>query len=72
MNFNDHSPPHFHAQYGEYHIVVEINTGVVTGRFPKRALRLVMEWYEIHRTELLDNWDSIIETGAFQKIPPLE
>jgi hypothetical protein len=44
----------------------------VEGKFPKRALRLVMEWYEIHRDELLDNWNSIMETGEFTKISPLE
>jgi hypothetical protein len=72
MNFNDHPPPHFHAKYGEYHIAIEINTGIVEGKFPKRALRHVMEWYEMHNEELLENWNSIIETGEFTKISPLE
>ena len=72
MNFNEHPPPHFHAKYGEYHIAVEIDTGVIEGKFPKRAIRLVMEWYEIHQEELLDNWNSLRETGKFQKIAPLE
>jgi hypothetical protein len=72
MNFNDHPPPHFHAKYGNYQITVEINRGVVEGKFPKRALKLVLEWYEIHRDELLDNWNSIMETGEFVKIAPLE
>ncbi|HPV21124.1 MAG TPA: DUF4160 domain-containing protein, partial [bacterium] len=40
MNFKDHNPPHFHAMYGDYQIIVEINTGVVEGKFPKRALSL--------------------------------
>jgi len=72
MNFNEHPPPHFHAKYGNYHITIEINTGILTGKFPKRALRHVMEWYEIHTDELLDNWNSMRETGEFTKIPPLE
>ena len=72
MNFNDHPPPHFHAKYGEYHIAVNIHTGVIEGKFPKRALRLVLEWYELHQEELLDNWNSLRETGEFQKITPLE
>ncbi len=53
MLWNDHAPPHFHAKYGEYEITVDILTGVVRGAFPKRALRLVLEWYELHRDELL-------------------
>jgi hypothetical protein len=72
MNFNEHPPPHFHAKYGEYHITVRIHSGVIEGRFPKRALGLVMEWYEFHQQELLDNWNTLRETGEFQKIAPLE
>ncbi len=34
-----HSLPHFHAQYGEYEIIVDIRDGAVTGRFPRRALQ---------------------------------
>ena len=41
--YNDHNPPHFHAEYGEFQITVEIKTGVVTGRFPRRALHAVLE-----------------------------
>ena len=44
MYFNDHSPPHFHAKYGEYKITVDIHTGIVSGRFPKRALKLGMSY----------------------------
>ena len=39
MNWGDHPLPHFHAKYGAYEILVEIETGVVKGQFPKRALR---------------------------------
>ena len=42
MYWDDHSPPHFHAKYGDYEITVDILTGIVEGRFPKRALRHVM------------------------------
>lgn len=37
MNFNDHASPHFHAKYGEYQIKVEIDTGLIEGKFPTRA-----------------------------------
>jgi hypothetical protein len=72
MNFNDHNPPHFHAKYGDYEIIVEIGSGIIEGKFPKRALNLVMEWYDIHKDELLENWMSISSTGDFHKINPLE
>ena len=55
--YNDHPPSHFHAVYGEYRITVAIESGVVTGTFPKRALRHVLEWQELHKDELLENWE---------------
>jgi hypothetical protein len=72
MNFNEHNPPHFHAKYGDFEIIVEINSGIVEGKFPKRALNMVMEWYEIHKDELLQDWELIRTTGEFNKIQPLE
>ena len=53
MLYDDHRPPHFHAEYGEYKATVDINTGVIEGRFPRRALKALLEWYELHRDELL-------------------
>jgi hypothetical protein len=32
--YRDHNPPHFHARYGEHEVVVDINSGIVHGRFP--------------------------------------
>jgi len=72
MLYDDHRPPHFHAEYGEYKIGVEIHTGVVEGRFPKRALKAVMEWYDLHRDELLANWVLAEQHQPLRKIPPLE
>jgi hypothetical protein len=72
MNFNDHNPPHFHAKYGDFEIIIEIGSGIVEGKFPKRALNLVIEWYELHKEELLENWMLISSTGDFHKIKPLE
>jgi len=72
MNFNDHNPPHFHAKYGDFEIIVEINSGIIDGKFPKRALGMVIEWYEIHKEELLQDWELIRTTGEFNKIQPLE
>jgi hypothetical protein len=72
MLYDDHRPPHYHAEYGEYKITVEIITGVVQGRFPTRALRAVMEWHEIHRDELLTDWQLAERHEPLRKISPLE
>jgi hypothetical protein len=72
MFYRDHSPPHFHAIYGEYDITVEIESGIINGRFPKRALRLVFEWLELHKDELLENWRLAEERRPLNNIQPLE
>ncbi len=73
MYYNDHSPPHFHACYGENEIRVNIETGeILSGTFPRRAQRLVLEWFELHRNELLEDWNLAQERKPLNKIEPLE
>jgi hypothetical protein len=71
MLANDHAPPHFHAQYGEYEVTVTIRDGIVAGRFPGRALRLVLEWRDLHQDQLLANWDRLRAGEPPQAIEPL-
>ena len=72
MYWDDHAPPHFHAKYSEYEITVNILTGVVEGKFPKRALRHVLEWYELHKDELIKDWELCENDEAPNPIEPLE
>jgi hypothetical protein len=72
MFYRDHAPAHFHAMYGDYEITVAIETGVVTDRFPRRALRHVLEWYELYQYDLRDNWERAQARRSLQKIAPLE
>ena len=72
MFFNDHNPPHFHVQYNEFRAKVEIESlRASEGRLPPRVLGLVFEWADLHREELLANWESLRATGTFRKIDPL-
>ena len=72
MFYNEHSPPHFHAKYGDYEVTVTIETGIVSGQFPKRALTHVMEWLQLHKSELLKNWELAKLRKPLNKIDPLE
>lgn len=72
MYYRDHFPPHFHAIYGEYEIIVEIESGVVSGKFPRRALKAVLEWCELHQAELLEDWRLAEQMMPLKKIEPLE
>lgn len=72
MFWNDHAPPHFHARYGEYAIAVNVDNGVVEGKFPQRALRHVLEWYGLHQEELRRNWEPCRQSQLPTPIEPLE
>ncbi len=72
MYYKDRAPPHFHAAYAELEITVEIESGVVTGRFPRRALNLVMEWYSLHKDELATDWALAQSKQPLKTIDPLE
>ena len=72
MYLREHAPAHFHAEYGEYEITVDIETGVVTGRFPRRALMAVLEWHALHQDELVANWMAATNRKPLTKIQPLE
>jgi hypothetical protein len=72
MYWDDHAPPHFHARYGSYEVTVDILTGIVIGTFPNRALRHVLEWYELHKIELLEDWELCRHAQMPKPIDPLE
>jgi hypothetical protein len=68
----DHAPPYFHAKYGDFEITVDIETGAVQGHFPRRALKHVLEWFELHQAELRADWELARERQPLRKIAPLE
>ncbi len=67
--FADHPPPHFHAVYGEYVGLFNIDTfEMIEGDLPRRAKALVIEWATINKSELQQMWDS----QEFCKLQPLD
>ena len=73
MFYDEHNPPHFHAQYGEYKCSIDIRTlGIIEGYLPARVLGLVVEWAILHKKELLENWQNIEQKQPLSKIAPLQ
>ena len=73
MFFNEHVPPHFHAEYAEFKIEIEIETlRVMRGGLPRRAQALVLEWAALHRDELMADWALCRQHQQPQQIQPLE
>ena len=72
MYYNDHNPPHFHAKYGENEACIEIATGRVTeGALPRRALSHVVEWLDLHRAAIEENWEKARRHEPLDLIEPL-
>jgi len=73
MFANDHNPPHFHAFYGEYEALIEINgLSIFAGKLPPRVVGLVLEWATIHQQELLNDWHRAQDHQPLAKIEPLQ
>jgi len=71
--FNDHEPAHFHAVYGDFEALLEIETlAVYRGKLPQRALALVLEWATIHRSELRMDWEYARKGEPLKSIAPLD
>ena len=73
MFFNDHSPPHFHAAYGEYELTVLISPiKIQKGNAPARVKSMVIEWAGMHQQELIENWNRCCNENSPWPIEPLE
>jgi len=73
MFFNDHAPPHFHAEYNAFKAVVRLETlELVEGRLPPRARALVLDWAAQHRAELMADWELCRAKQPPKPIAPLE
>ena len=72
MYYNDHRPPHFHAEYSGNEVVVNIDTlAVVAGKLPPRAIGLVTEWAFQYQAELQEVWERARNMQPLRKIDPL-
>lgn len=73
MYYNDHGKPHFHAEYGEYEATVDImELRFLSGKLPRRAQELVLDWAELHQSELLEDWNLCKEKKPLNQIIPLQ
>ncbi len=71
--YNDHTPPHFHARYGNRRALFEIaSLEVLRGSLPPRVRGFVTEWATMHSEELLEDWERARSGAPLLRIRPLE
>ena len=67
-----HSRPHMHAYYQEEVAIYAVDSlDLLAGSLPRQQQRLVEAWAELHREELLANWERLQQGRAPVKIEPL-
>jgi hypothetical protein len=69
----EHAPPHFHAIYGKYELLVRVDIiGRFRGRLPRRAEALVFRWAALHQQELFEDWVLAVQHRPMKLIDPLD
>ncbi len=67
-----HHRPHIHVRYQDDEAVIAIPEGeLLEGRLPPGKIRLVLAWVEIHRDELMADWELAVAGQQPFKIEPL-
>ena len=73
MFFDDHAPPHFHAEHHGQDALVTFDGDILEGEITSpRARKLIKEWAQLHRFELEANWKRAKALKVLAQIAPLE
>lgn len=73
MYYDDHDPPHLHAEHQGNKALFDFQGNILRGTLRSRtALRLVREWVDSHTAELQEDWDLARAGRDLNKIAPLE
>ena len=69
----EHPPPHFHVYYAEYIATVDVPTcELIEGNLPRKQIKLVLAWAELHQEELTNDWGLVMNGEEPFKIKPLQ
>jgi hypothetical protein len=68
LDNKQHHLPHIHASYQGKEAVFTIPEG----DFPSNKIKLVKAWIEIHREELMANWQLAVSGQEIYKVTPLK
>jgi hypothetical protein len=70
---SEHNPPHFHAFYQDKKAIVDINSCEITeGNLPSKQSKMVIAWAELHKDELIANWQLVMNGENPYSIEPLK
>jgi len=68
-----HHLPHIHVRYQGEKASISINDGLVlAGSLPPKQIKLIQAWIELHREELLADWELAQNGEEPFRIAPLQ
>ena len=72
MDNRQHKLPHIHVKYQEDEVIVAVPDGdILEGSIPNAKMKLLQAWIELHKDELLADWDLAVSGQQPYKIEPL-
>ena len=72
MYYDEHNPPHLHAEYQGSKALLDFRGNLIKGDLPSRtALRLVRDWIDLHVDELYENWELARAGKDIKQVAPL-
>ena len=70
-NNGEHNPPHFHASYQGFNAKFSLDGELQEGETPRPQRKYIAAWAELHKDELLANWELAMNEEPLFKIDPL-
>jgi len=72
MDNKQHKMPHIHVKYQDDEVIVTVPDGdILDGSIPKAKMKLLQAWIELHKDELLADWELAVSGQQPYKIEPL-
>lgn len=72
LDNRQHKMPHIHVSYQEQEVIVAIPDGeVIEGGIPSAKMKLLQAWIELHKDELMADWQLAVSGQLPYKIEPL-
>jgi len=64
--------PHIHVKYQDDEVIVQIPDGtILEGSIPNSKMKLLQAWIELHKEELIADWELAASGEQPHKIDPL-
>lgn len=72
MDNKQHKLPHIHVRYQGKEAVLAVPDGeVLEGSLPPNKMKIIQAWIELHKDELMADWELAVNGAKVYKIAPL-